>query len=101
MDYEEYLREALPEMAARHKVAPELVRHLISFYGASAEKVLGLAETEPVLGESISSESSDIYAQVLYSVMEEGARTLSDIVLRRMQLGTTASRGLTAGREDR
>jgi glycerol-3-phosphate dehydrogenase len=26
--------------------------------------------------------------------MEEGARTLSDIVLRRMHLGTTASRGL-------
>jgi len=94
MDYEEYLREALPEMAARHKVAPAMVRHLISFYGASAEKVLGLAEMEPVLGESISSESGDIYAQVLYSVMEEGARTLSDIVLRRIQLGTTASRGL-------
>ena len=94
MDYEEYLREALPEMAARHKVALGLVRHLISFYGASAEKVLGLAEMEPVLGESISSESGDIYAQVLYSVMEEGARTLSDIVLRRIQLGTTASRGL-------
>jgi glycerol-3-phosphate dehydrogenase len=26
--------------------------------------------------------------------MEEGARTISDIILRRMQLGTTASRGL-------
>ena len=94
MDYKEYLRDALPEMSARHKVAPELVRHLISFYGANAEKVLSLAETEPVLGELISSESGDIYGQVLYSVMEEGARTLSDIVLRRMHLGITASRGL-------
>lgn len=94
VDYEEYLREALPEMAARHKVAPGVVRHLISFYGASAEKVLALAETEPVLGEPVSSESVDIYAQVLYSVMEEGARMLSDIVLRRMHLGITASRGL-------
>jgi glycerol-3-phosphate dehydrogenase len=56
--------------------------------------VLGLAAGDPVLGEPISSESSDIYAQVLYSVMEEGARTLSDIVLRRMHLGMTASRGL-------
>jgi glycerol-3-phosphate dehydrogenase len=59
-----------------------------------AERVLGLAATDPVLGGSISPESSDIYAQVLYSVMEEGARTLSDIVLRRMHLGITASRGL-------
>jgi glycerol-3-phosphate dehydrogenase len=94
VDYEEYQSEALPEMAARHRVAPQLVRHLVGIYGAGAEKVLGLAKTDPILGETISSESSDIYAQVLYSVMEEGARTISDIILRRMQLGTTASRGL-------
>ena len=94
MDYEGYLREAVPEMAAHHKVAPEVIGHLISFYGANAEKVLALAETDPFLRESISSESNDIHAQVLYSVMEEGARTLSDIVLRRMHLGITASRGL-------
>ena len=95
MDYEQYLLEAMPEMASRHKVAPELVRHLIGCYGARAERVLGLAAGDPVLGGPISSESSDIYAQVLYSVMEEGARTLSDIVLRRMHLGITASRGRT------
>jgi glycerol-3-phosphate dehydrogenase len=94
MDYEQYLREAIPEMASRHDVAPELVRHLTGYYGARAEKVLGLAAADPVLGESISPESRDVYAQVLYSVLEEGARTLSDIVLRRMHLGITASRGL-------
>ncbi|MCK9418508.1 MAG: glycerol-3-phosphate dehydrogenase/oxidase [Nitrospirae bacterium] len=94
VDYEQYLREAIPEMASRFKVAPELVRHLISCYGARTERVLELAASHPVLGGSISSESSDIYAQVLYSVIEEGARTLSDIVLRRMHLGITASRGL-------
>jgi len=94
MDIDQYLREAMPEMASRHDVAPELVRHLIGCYGARAEKVLGLAGSDPALGESISSESGDIYAQVLYSVIEEGARTLSDIVLRRMHLGITASRGL-------
>ncbi len=94
MDYEQYLREAVPEMASRYCVAPELVRHLIGCYGARAEKVLGLAATDPVLDESISPESRDVYAQVLYGIMEEGARTLSDIVLRRMHLGITASRGL-------
>jgi glycerol-3-phosphate dehydrogenase len=94
MDYEQYLREAVPEMASRHGVALGLVRHLIGCYGARAEKVLDLAAGDPVLGEAISPESLDIYAQVLYSVTEEGARTLSDIVLRRMQLGITASRGL-------
>jgi glycerol-3-phosphate dehydrogenase len=94
MEYEQYLREALPEMASRHGVASELVRHLINCYGARAEKVLGLVAADPVLGEAISPESRDVYAQVLYSVIDEGARTLSDIVLRRMHLGITASRGL-------
>ncbi len=93
MDFDQYLREAMPEIASRHGVASGLVRHLISWYGARAERVLGLAKGDPVLGEPISTESSDIYAQVLYSVMEEGARTLSDIVLRRMHLGISASRG--------
>jgi glycerol-3-phosphate dehydrogenase len=94
MDYEQYLRDAVPEMASRHGVTPELVRHLVDCYGARAEKVLGLAAADSALGGSISPESRDIYAQVLYGVREEGARTLSDIVLRRMRLGITASRGL-------
>jgi glycerol-3-phosphate dehydrogenase len=92
VEYAEYLREAVPELAARHKVAPELARHLIGFYGSRAEKVLMLASSEH-LGREISTESRDIEAQVLYSVLEEGARTLTDVVLRRMHLGTTASRG--------
>jgi glycerol-3-phosphate dehydrogenase len=94
MDYDQYLQEAMPEMASRHEVSSELARHLIGYYGARAEKVLGLAASDPVLGDSISPESRDVYAQVLYSVLEEGARTLSDIVFRRMHLGITASRGL-------
>ncbi len=93
MDFDQYLREAMPEMASRHNVAPGLARHLIGWYGARAERVLGLAAGDPVLSAAISPESSDIYAQVLYSVMEEGAKTLSDIVLRRLHLGITASRG--------
>jgi glycerol-3-phosphate dehydrogenase len=35
----------------------------------------------------------DIYAQVLYGIREEGAKTISDILLRRMHTGITASRG--------
>jgi glycerol-3-phosphate dehydrogenase len=83
------------------------VRHLIHLYGARAEKVLQLVHDDPRLAETISSESRDIYAQVLYGIREEGAKTISDIVLRRMHLGITSSRGgqqaeriaETAGRE--
>jgi glycerol-3-phosphate dehydrogenase len=93
MGYDDYLKEAVPEMSARHKINAETVRHLIQFYGSRAERVLELVDMDPPMGEAISPESRDIYAQVVYSTMEEGARTLSDIVLRRMYLGMTGTRG--------
>lgn len=91
--YGEYIKQAVPEMAARYKVKEESVSHLVRLYGSRAEKVLELVESDPPLGEQISPESLDIKAQVAYSIAEEGAKTLSDIVLRRMHLGTTGSRG--------
>ena len=92
-EYDDYLREVLPDMAARYKVSEETVRHLIRFYGSRAERVLDLAGSERGWGTTISPESKDLYAQVVYSLREEGARTLSDIILRRMHLGMTGSRG--------
>jgi glycerol-3-phosphate dehydrogenase len=92
-EYDDYLKEAVPEMSARHKVNAETAHHLIQFYGSRAERVLELVDMDPSMGEAISPESRDIYAQVVYSTMEEGARTLSDIILRRMHLGMTGTRG--------
>ncbi len=94
LPYEDYLKHAVPDMAARHKIEPDTAAHLVRFYGSRAERVLELTRTEPDLRAAISPESRDIYAQVLYSVREEGARTLTDIVLRRMPLGMTATRGM-------
>jgi len=93
VEYEEYLKEALPELSSRHGVSEETVRHLVRFYGSGAERVLALADADAALGRAISPLSRDIYAQVLFSIIEEGARTLSDIVLRRMHLGLTGGRG--------
>ena len=91
--YDDYLKAAVPDMAARHKLGAETVRHLIQLYGSRAQRVLDLVAMDPSLGEAISPESQDIYAQVLYSATEEGAKTLSDIILRRMHLGMTGTRG--------
>jgi glycerol-3-phosphate dehydrogenase len=90
---DEYIKEAVPQMAARYRVAPETVRHLVHFYGARAERVLELTREDPELGKAVSPESRDIYAQAAYSVAEEGAKTISDIVLRRMHVGITSDRG--------
>ncbi len=93
VSYEEYMRDAVPELSSRYALTSDTVRHLISFYGARAEDVLELARKEPSLCAAISPDSRDIYAQVLFGLREEGAKTLSDIVLRRMHLGISAGRG--------
>ncbi len=92
--YDEYLKEAVPELSSRYKVDAGTVRHLIGFYGSRTDKIFQLAKDDPSLGQAISPESRDVYAQVVLSIREEGAKTVSDIVLRRMHLGITASRGL-------
>jgi len=93
-EYDIYEKEVVPDLAARYSVRPELVRHLISVYGSRAERLLEIAEADPRLGETISPDSKDIYAQVVYSVAEESARTLCDVILRRIHVGMTGSRGL-------
>ena len=94
MDYDTYVKEELPVVSAHYHVSHELVRHLIGFYGSRTGRVLELILEDPALAETISPESRDICAQVAYSIREEGARTLSDIILRRIHVGMTGSRGI-------
>ncbi len=93
VDLEEYLREAVPEMAERSGLGTETVRHLIGFYGSRTERLLEYVRDDPRLAETVSPETLDIYAQVALAVREEGAQTLRDIILRRMHLGMTPARG--------
>lgn len=92
-DYDAYVKEMLPELSVRYGIDTETVRHLIGIYGSRAERVLEIAREETLLAERISPDSRDIYAQVAYAAVEEGARTVSDAVLRRMHLGITGGRG--------
>jgi len=93
-DHKEYLEHAVPDLSSKYGVPQGTVKHLIGLYGARTERLLERVKDDAGAGETISAESGDIYAQVAYSVQEEGARTLEDIVLRRMHLGITSSRGL-------
>jgi glycerol-3-phosphate dehydrogenase len=88
-DAEPYLEAAA---AARpHLDLPRDVRlHLARLYGTEHEKVLDLVERDPALGRRLSDRPGrlDIAAQVVVAVVEESARTLADVVDRRLVLGT-------------
>jgi glycerol-3-phosphate dehydrogenase len=96
--YDEYLSESVPMLSSRYKLQPDTVRHLIHCYGARAEKVLELSRDDVALLARISPESNDIFAQILYSLREEEARTITDVILRRIHIGITGSRGLPAAK---
>lgn len=77
---------AHPQLA----MAPETREHLGRLYGTRCGAVLDLVAADPSLGERISARQGclDIAAQVVVAVRDEGAVTLSDIVDRRLVLGT-------------
>jgi glycerol-3-phosphate dehydrogenase len=63
-------------------------RHLARLYGTEWVRLAEMIRTEPALSRTVSSRSDDVAVQVVFAVMSEGARTLSDIVDRRLVLGT-------------
>lgn len=78
-------------------VDPEARVHLARLYGTAHGDVLDLVAADPALGRRVSARPGrlDIGAQVVHAVTAESARTLADIVCRRLVLGTLG--GVTPG----
>ncbi|MFN3603259.1 MAG: glycerol-3-phosphate dehydrogenase/oxidase [Leptonema sp. (in: bacteria)] len=71
------------------EISQEQHKYLISLYGTEHIEILKIIKENPKLAEPISNDFSkgDIYAQILFSIEYEGARTLEDIVKRRIEYG--------------
>jgi glycerol-3-phosphate dehydrogenase len=89
--------KALRDLAARRPqwVPAMAVDGLLRNFGTRAERVLSLGAREPALGRCFT--GSDVtYAEAVYSVREEMAMRMTDVVLRRTGLGTTGHPGSAA-----
>ena len=71
--------------------AEETVYNILHSYGTAAEKVFDIGRQDPKLLEPMTADSPTILAQVLYSVQNEMAVTLEDIVLRRTDVAEIAT----------
>lgn len=86
-DAEPYLVDVVEELGCRN--VPALVaEHLARLYGTEWRLVAELIEVDSRLGAQIGSKGPDIAAQVVFAVTHESAHTLSDIVDRRLVMGT-------------
>lgn len=88
-DAEPYLRGVAAE-AARVGLDAHTAEHLGRLYGADYVAVLDLVERDPALGARLTTDHDcrDLAAQVVVAVVNEGARTLGDVIDRRLVLGT-------------
>ena len=80
---------------------PAVVEHLVRIYGTDHTALLDLVEASPDLGQRISQRPGvlDIAAQAVRAVTHESAQTLSDVLDRRLVVGTLGP--LPVGEMDR
>ncbi|HEX6970799.1 MAG TPA: glycerol-3-phosphate dehydrogenase/oxidase [Limnochordia bacterium] len=78
--------EALQQEAIRAApwLPPDTVVHLVETYGTRWEPVARLAQTEPELAAPVVPGRPEILAQLVHAVRSEMARTVGDVLLRRV-----------------
>ena len=82
--------EAALVLWSRPGLSDDVIRSLFMLYGTRAEEVLQFVVAQPSLGARISDRPGvlDIGAQVVWGIQAEGARTLSDLIDRRLTIGS-------------
>ncbi len=86
------------ELVRVEGVPDESYRHLASRYGHAAERVLETAAASGELAQPIVAGLPDVLAEAPFSVRNEQARSVGDVLLRRTRLGLLAARVLCAPR---
>ncbi|MEN8191297.1 MAG: glycerol-3-phosphate dehydrogenase/oxidase [Bacteroidota bacterium] len=75
-------------LSEKYEISNDVVSSLYQYYGDKLVDVLKLIDNDNTLKEKISPFNIDINAQIVYAVINEKAKTLKDIILRRTSLGT-------------
>jgi glycerol-3-phosphate dehydrogenase len=87
------------ETARRHGVPVGVVEHLLERYGSLASAVLSIADDDPALARPLAGAPEYLGAEVVYAVRAEGARSLDDILSRRLRVSIeTTHRGAESAR---
>lgn len=73
-------------VASRYGLEPVVIQSLMELYGTRYQDVLKLIDADPDLREKISENPSVIKAQLVYSTQTEMARTVEDVIQRRLSL---------------
>ena len=89
-DAEPFITEAAM-MMNDHGIALHIGEHIARLYGTEWVRIDAIVRQNPILAQQLTPSCNDIEAQIVFAVTDEGARTLSDIVDRRLVIGTIGS----------
>ena len=84
--FDDFLKDAIEKRP--RGLEEGIMRNLVYNYGSEYRKVLKYLDEDPSYGQRITDSSDVIKAEIIHGVREEMAQTLSDVVLRRTELGT-------------
>lgn len=79
-----FTSELSEKVAADHPIAKDTAKHLTAKFGSAAWEVLEIAKADRSLEQLIIPGRPLIHAEVIYSVREELAETIEDVVARRL-----------------
>jgi glycerol-3-phosphate dehydrogenase len=88
--------ELTAHLKGEYGIGKETASALYVVYGAGAEKLLKFSGNDSRLKSPLSPHTHEIPAQILFGYESESACRLEDIILRRMLLGKSPTRGLEA-----
>lgn len=74
----------------------ETAERLVGLYGVRANEILALVRADPKLGEKFDPNSAAIAAELVFAVTSEFAKTLTDVMARRILLAFEPDHGLAA-----
>jgi glycerol-3-phosphate dehydrogenase len=84
-----FLETQVSQWPGRYGISAVQANHLAFLYGQKGEAVLELTRNNPALLEKLHPERPEILAQAAYAIDHEKALHLSDILLRRLEIGYT------------
>lgn len=94
------LEKKTTTLAQEHHLSTAMITHLLNRYGSALYEIFELIVRDSALAEELAPHCGYLKAEALYAVTHEGARSLEDILERRLRISIeSAAHGLDIARE--
>jgi glycerol-3-phosphate dehydrogenase len=90
-DFDRFVSEGINQLSS--VASPEASKHLIYHYGSEYPRLLQMIQSDPEMKTPVPGSSEVLTAEVVHGIREEMAMRLSDILLRRTDLGSAGNPG--------